>query len=200
MISSYPISHISSWSYFIIAYYHILLSYVIICHHISSRVIIYNNVFPTKSPTHIYMYIFRPCDYFSLVSHNLQELVDAVWDEDRWGSNGIGAWVGDVYWIMCYHVFCFLFMFLIFFSVFFNDFYVCTMLFLFVNCIMLHWFRWKEFDESSGHGHSAVHVIHSATPRTRRLRGEIWFSKTFVRCDAGNWAFKASFSSQRGVV
>ena len=101
---------------------------------------------------------------------------------------------------MCYHVFCFLFMFLIFFSVFFNDFYVCTMLFLFVNCIMLHWFRWKEFDESSGHGHSAVHVIHSATPRTRRLRGEIWFGKTFVRCDAGNWAFKASFSSQRGVV
>ena len=149
-----------------------------------------------QSHTHI----FRPCDYFSLVSHNLQELVDAVWDEDRWGSNGIGAWVGDGYWIMCYHVFCFLFMFLIFFSVFFNDFYVCTMLFLFVNCIMLHWFQWKEFDESSGHGHSAVHVIHSATPRTRRLRGEIWFSKTFVRCDAGNWAFKASFSSQRGVV
>lgn len=147
--------------------------------------------------SHPHTYIFRPCDYFSLVSHNLQELVDAVWDEDRWGSNGIGAWVGDVYWIMCYHVFCFFV-----FSVFIFVLFVTACYLLFVNCIMImfRWFRWKEFDESSGHGHSAVHVIHSATPRTRRLRGEIWFSKTFVRCDAGNWAFKASFSSQRGVV
>lgn len=169
-----------------------MLSYVKICRHISSCIIIYTNVFPTKSPTHIYiqtMWLLQPRFPQSSGTRGCRVGWRSL-GEQRHRSLGWGCILNHV-------LSCFLFFV---FSVFIFVLFVTACYLLFVNCIMFRWFRWKEFDESSGHGHSAVHVIHSATPRTRRLRGEIWFSKTFVRCDAGNWAFKASFSSQRGVV
>ena len=81
--------------------YRILHIYIIYIH---THIIM---LFPQN---HTHTHILRPCDYFSLVSRFpqcfvLQELVDAVWDEDRWGSNGIGAWgwiLNHVFvWLLC---------------------------------------------------------------------------------------------------
>ena len=178
-------------SYAIICYH--MRSYVIICityHHVSSYIIVRFPQNHTHTHTHIYiqtMWLLQPRFPQSSGTGGCRVGWRSL-GEQRHRSLGM-----DIE--SCFVMF---FCFFVFFCV-----YSCLILKLHVSSAFsawCWWFRWKEFDESSGHGHSAIHVIHAATPRTRRLRGEIWFSKTFVRCDAGNWAFKASFSSQRGVV
>ncbi len=70
----------------------------------------------------------------------LQELVDAVWDEDRWGSNGIGAWG----WILSHVFVCLLCLLCPILNL--------TLLFLLSACYG-NAFAKKEFPIlSSGHG------------------------------------------------